>query len=179
MHTMRGSVACAPVLDGMVFTDRVVIRDNRHTRRRILGATAAASVGATLAGCGIFGAGPDRPAAPDPLQPVLDEALALAAAYDRATVLQPGLAKRLAPLAADHRAHVAELTRAIGTSAPSAPASSAPPAGDATATLQSLRAAERAALRTASVACRRAPAARAALVGSIAACRATHAEALR
>jgi hypothetical protein len=164
----------------MVLTVRVVIRDNRLTRRTILGATGAASLGATaLAGCGIFGGGPEQPSAPDPLQRVLDEAVALAAAYDRAAVIQPGLAKRLSPLAADHRAHITELARVIGTSAPSAPASSAAPAGDAGATLKSLRAAEQAAQKTANTACRQAPAARAALVGSIAACRATHAEALR
>jgi hypothetical protein len=172
---MRRSAASAPVLDSMVLTVRVVIRDNRHTRRTILGATAAASLGATtLAGCGIFGNGPDQPSSPDPLQHVLDEAVALAAAYDRAAANQPGLAKRLTPLAADHRAHITELTRAIGTPPPSA---SAP--GDAVATLKSLRAAEQAAQKTANTACRQAPAARAALVGSIAACRATHAEALR
>jgi hypothetical protein len=166
----------------MVLTVRVVIRDKRHTRRTILGATAAASLGATaLAGCGIFGDGSEQPSAPDPLRRVLDEAVALAAAYDRAAVIQPGLATRLSPLAADHRAHITELARVIGTSAPSAAAqaSSAAGAGDAGATLKGLRAAEQAAQKTANTACRQAPAARAALVGSIAACRATHAEALR
>jgi hypothetical protein len=177
---MRRSAASAPVLDTMVLTVWVVIRDNRHTRRAVLGATAASLGAATLAGCGIFGNGPDQPSAPDPLQRVLDEAVALAAAYDRAAVNQPELAQRLTPLAADHRAHITELARGIGTSAPSAPApASSAAAGDAVATLKSLRAAEQAAQKTANTACRQAPAARAALVGSIAACRATHAEALR
>jgi hypothetical protein len=45
--------------------------------------------------------------------------------------------------------------------------------------LHGLRAAEQAAQRTANTVCRRAAAARAALLGSIAACRASHAEALR
>jgi hypothetical protein len=163
----------------MVLTVWVVIRDNRHTRRAVLVATAASLGAATVAGCGIFGNGPEQPSAPDPLQRVLDEAVALAVAYDRAAVNQPELAKRLTPLAADHRAHITELARVIGTSAPSAPASSAAAAGDVVATLKSLRAAEQAAEKTANTACRQAPAARAALVGSIAACRATHAEALR
>jgi hypothetical protein len=175
---MRRSAASAPVLDTMVLTVWVVIRDNRHTRRAVLVATAASLGAATVAGCGIFGNGPEQPSAPDPLQRVLDEAVALAVAYDRAAVNQPELAKRLTPLAADHRAHITELARVIGTSAPSAPASSAA-AGDVVATLKSLRAAEQAAEKTANTACRQAPAARAALVGSIAACRATHAEALR
>jgi hypothetical protein len=155
----------------MVLTGAVVIRDNGPTRRGLL---AAAGVTA-LAGCGIFDSGPDRPPAPDLLQPVLDEAVALAAAYDRVAAVQPALARRLDPLAADHRAHAAELARVIGTSPPSASARAASTA----ATLGDLRAAVQAAQRTASTACRQAPAARAALVGSIAACRASHVEALR
>lgn len=175
----------------MVFTIRVVITGNGHaeptrggkqqsnfTRRGLLGAAALSA--ATLGGCGIFDSGPDQPPAPDPLQPVLDEAVALAAAYDRAGLAQPGLAKRLTPLGADHRAHIAALSTVIGKAAPSgAPSASAATAGDAAAVLSDMRAAERAAQKTAVAACRTAPAERAALVGSIAACRATHAEALR
>jgi hypothetical protein len=161
-----------------VLTVRVVITGKGHTRRGFLGATALSA--AILGGCGIFDTGPDEPPAPDPLQPVLDEAVALAAAYDRAAVNQPGLAKRLTPLGADHRAHIAELSRVIGEAAPSAePASSAAPATDAAALLKDMRAAEQKAQKTAVAACRTAPAERAALVGSIAACRATHAEALK
>ena len=164
----------------VITADSVGVRGAGHTRRRVLGATAGATLGATaLAGCGIFDNGPDPTPPPDALQPVLDEALALAAAYDRAGVAQPGLVKRLTPLAADHRAHATELARVIGKALPSAPApgaSDGTQAGDAVATL---RKAEQAALRTATAAAKQAPAARAALVGSIAACRATHAEALR
>jgi hypothetical protein len=155
----------------MVLTGAVVTRGNRHSRRALLAAASATA----LAGCGVFDSGPDGPPAPDPLQPVLDEAVALAAAYDRVAAVQPALARRLGPLAADHRAHAAELARVIGTAAPSAPASAAP----AAATIEDLRAAVRAARRTADTACRQAPAARAAMVGSIAACRASHVEALR
>ncbi|HEY7271309.1 MAG TPA: hypothetical protein VH502_01155 [Actinoplanes sp.] len=153
----------------MVLTGAVVITGNGHTRRGLLAAVAGASA---LAGCGVFDSGPDVPPAPDPLQPVLVEAVALAAAYDRLAAAQPPLARRLGPLAADHRAHAAELARVMGTAAPSAPASAA-------ATIEDLRAAERAAQRTAGTACRQAPAERAALAGSIAACRASHVEALR
>jgi hypothetical protein len=178
----------------MVLTIRVVIGADfaansagaqvaGHTRRRVLGATAGATLGATaLAGCGIFDNGPDPAPPPDALQPVLDEALALAAAYDRAGVTQPGLAQRLTPLAADHRAHATELARVIGKALPSVPAPAASdgaPAGEASGILSTLRKAEQAALRTATTAAKQAPAARAALAGSIAACRATHAEALR
>jgi hypothetical protein len=126
-----------------------------------------------LAGCD---AEPSPPPPPDPLQPLLDEALALAAAYDRAIAADPGAGARLTPLAADHRAHAAELTKVISPVASAAAPASAP-AGDNT--VAGLRTAELAAQRNAVAACRTAPADRAALVGSIAACRATHAEALR
>lgn len=167
----------------MVLTVRVVIRGTGHTRRGVLGVAAATLSSTALAGCGIFDSGPDRPSVPDPLQPVLDEAVTLAAAYDRAAVALPTLATRLTPLGADHRAHIAELSRVIGQAVPSAgvsgAAGSSAPAADPKAALAELRKAEQSAQRTAVAACRTAPAARAALVGSIAACRATHAEALR
>jgi hypothetical protein len=92
-------------------------------------------------------------------------------------VTEPGLATRLTPLADDHRAHAAELARLIGTTLPSTVASA--PAGAADDTVATLRAAEQAAQKSAVAACRAAPAERAALLGSIAASRATHAEALR
>ena len=181
MHTMRRSATEAPPLDGMVLTDPVVIWGNRYTRRRALGAATGVALSATaLAGCGLFGDDDDDPKTADPLQSVLDEALALAAAYDRAVVSQPGLSSRLVPLAADHRAHATELARLIGAKLPTGtPAASTAPAGDAAATIAGLRKSEQSAQRTAVAACKQAPAARAALVGSIAACRATHAEALR
>jgi hypothetical protein len=138
------------------------------TRRRLLIAAASAPA---LAGCD---AEPSPPPPPDPLQPLLDEALALAAAYDRAIAADPGAGARLAPLAADHRAHAAELTKVINPAANPSSARSAAPAAPA-----SLREAEQSAQRTAVAACMAAPADRAALVGSIAAGRATHAEALR
>jgi hypothetical protein len=147
------------------------------TRRRALAVTAGAALAAAPAGCGLFDGDPEPEPEPDPLQPILDEALALALAHERAAVAQPSLAARLTPLAKDHRAHAAELARVIGTALPSTAAStSAPPVAD---TLADLRAAERAAQRTATAAARTTQADRAGLVGSIAACRATHAEALK
>jgi hypothetical protein len=164
----------------MVLTGAVRTRGTGHGRRQVLGVTVAGLGAAGLAGCGLFDDGPaPRPAA-DPLQPLLRETVALVAAYERAAVAQPGLAARLAPLAGDHRAHAAELAKVIGTAVPSGVAASAQPAGAAAAAvLAGLRAAEQAAQRNAVAACRQAPAARAALLGSIAACRASHAEALR
>ncbi|GLY04808.1 MULTISPECIES: hypothetical protein [Actinoplanes] len=162
----------------MVLTDRVAIRETGHTRRRVL-ATAGAVAGATTLG-GCFGDDPEPPPAPDALQPLLDEALTMAAAYERAVVAQPALADRLTPLAEDHRAHATELATMIGATLPSAvaapSASGSATDGDSTA---DLRKAEQTAQKNAVAACRTAPAERAALVGSIAASRATHAEALR
>ncbi|MFC7527098.1 hypothetical protein [Actinoplanes sp. GCM10030250] len=151
-----------------------------HTRRGVL-ATAGTVLGtATLGGCGLFDDEPEPVPAPDPLQPLLVETLALAGAYDRAIAAQPALAARLTPLAEDHRAHAAELARVIGTTAPSGVAapSSAVSATDGDTTAE-LRKAEQAAQKNAVEACKTAPRERAALIGSIAACRATHAEALR
>ena len=163
----------------MVFTDPVGITGSGYTRRRVLGGAAGATLSMTAAaGCGLFDDDDTKPKAPDPLQPVLDEALTLAAAYDRAALAQPTLSARLTPLAADHRAHAAELAKLIGEPLPSGAASPAP-ASDAAATVAALRKSEQAAQKTAASACRQTSAARAALVGSIAACRATHAEALR
>jgi hypothetical protein len=179
----------------MVLTGRVRTSGTGHTRRQLLGVSLAAT---TLAGCGVFDDKPAPPPTPDPLQPLLDEARALAAAYDRAAAAQPALSARLTPLAADHQAHAADLAQLIGASASASPigasasaspigapaSASAAPAG---ATVESaaadpvaaLRTAELAAQKTAVAACLAAPADRAGMVGSIAACRATHAEALR
>ncbi len=153
--------------------------DIGFTRRRVLGVTAGAAVSVTAtAGCGLFDVEPEPAPEPDPLQPLLDQALALADAYERVAVAEPDLGERLAPLAADHRAHAAELTRVIGAERPSAaPGASAAP--DPGRSLKELRAAEQTAQRTAALSARTAPAERAGLVGSIAACRATHAEALK
>ena len=160
-----------------MFTESVRIRTKGHTRRRVLGIAAAGASGATLAGCGLFDHDSKPSPATDALLPLLTEAVGLAAAYDRAVAAQPGLAGRLTPLAADHRAHAAALAELIGEAVPSA---SAPPtAAGAGDVLTQLRAAEQTAQRNAVTACKQAPSERAALIGSIAACRATHAEALR
>ena len=164
----------------MVLTDPMV----RHTRRRVLAGAGALTATATLAGCGLFGDEEPEPApAPDPLQPLLDEALALAAAYDRAVLAQAALSVRLTPIAGNHRAHAAALAQLIGAALPSgaaAPSASAvaPPSGSAAVVLARLRTAEQAGQKAAVQACRATTPERAALVGSIAAGRAAHADAL-
>ncbi|WP_229069363.1 hypothetical protein [Actinoplanes sp. DH11] len=166
----------------MVLTGPVRMSDSGHTRRRILTATGAIMAGATLAGCGLLDDEPDPVPAPDPLEPLLAEALSLAGAFDAAILAQAALAERLTPLAEDHRAHAAELAKVIGKPLPSGgaagPSAAAPP-GSAAETLTALRTAEQAAQKTAVAACVAAPAERAALLGSIAACRAIHVLALR
>jgi hypothetical protein len=162
----------------MVFTVAVVIRGG-HTRRRVLAGAVGTAAVTAAAGCGLFDDN-EKPKPPDALQPLLTEAQTLAATFDAAALAQPSLAKRLTPLAADHRAHVAALAQVIGTTPPSAGPSSAPAsASDATALVKQLRSAVQTASKNAAAACGTAAADRAALVGSIAACRATHAEVLR
>ena len=145
----------------------------------MLGAAAAGLTAASTAGCGLFEDEPAPPEKPDPVRPLLDEAVALAASYDRVILAQPGLSARLTPLAADHRAHADELARLIGKTLPSVAASASAAAGAPADTVAALRAAEQAAQKSAVALCRVAVADRAALIGSIAASRATHAEALR
>jgi hypothetical protein len=149
------------------------------TRRQALAAGGGVAGLTGLAGCGLFDDDPGPPPAPDPLVPLRDAARTLAATYDRAIAAEPRLRDRLAPIATAHREHAAALDALIGDRAPSAAASGAPAAGAPRTGLADLRAAERAAQKDAAAACRTAPAGRAALVGSIAAARACHAEALR
>ncbi|OLE21809.1 MAG: hypothetical protein AUG44_26465 [Actinobacteria bacterium 13_1_20CM_3_71_11] len=110
-------------------------------------------------------------------------ALALVDRYQATVAAYPDLAERLQPLLADHQAHVDALRRAMGTpsptASPSAGGSAAPGvADDPAAAVVALRAAEQAGQADASTACLAAAAEHAALLGSIAACRATHVEVL-
>ncbi|BCB82304.1 hypothetical protein GCM10022251_47260 [Phytohabitans flavus] len=148
----------------------------------------AAAVGAAalypIAGCGLFGDEEDKsqPPAPDPLAPLLAEALSLASQHEAAIAAFPALAERLTPVAAAHREHATALTKVIKAPAPSASASSAspaPPSGDEKSTLGALRSAEQKGQKSAAQACQAAAAERAALLGSIAAARATHLEVVR
>jgi hypothetical protein len=147
----------------------------------------AAAVGAValypIAGCGLFGDEEEKaqPPAPDPLAPLLAEALSLAGQHEAAIAAFPVLADRLTPVAQAHREHAAALTKVIKAPEPSASASASPgaPAGDAKGTLAALRSAEQKGQKAAAQACQTAPAERVALLGSIAAARATHLEVVR
>jgi hypothetical protein len=150
------------------------------TPRRVVLAGGLAGAAATLAGCwkpGGNGAKPDAKSSAHTLTAVLAGTLALVARYDATIAAQPTQAARLAPLRAEHWAHVTALYTAMGRPAPSAApspaASGAPPA-----TLPALRTAERTAQSDAVAACLAAPAQYAELLGSIAASRACHLEVL-
>jgi hypothetical protein len=146
----------------------------------VLRSAAAALTAAGLGGCDLGRQREDPPPAPDALAPFLAATNELAARYDAAIATVPSLSAHLTPLRDDHRAHVLALSREIGlTDAPSAStAPSAPAATDAAGTLAALAAAEKIAQQEAEKACLAAPSYRAALLGSIAACRASHREAL-
>ncbi|MEU7995112.1 hypothetical protein AB0B83_07200 [Micromonospora sp. NPDC049060] len=135
---------------------------------------------APLTGCGLLSRDDDPAPGPDPLTPLLDESLRLAAGHRDAAAAHPTLAGLLTPIAEAHRAHATELARLIGVPLPSASAAATPAApGDPAAARAALREDERAAREAATRACATAPAERAALLASIAAARATHVEALR
>jgi hypothetical protein len=144
----------------------------------LAGGVAAAGLG----GCTWLGGG--KPAAtttPHPLESVLTATLALIDRYLAMIAAQATLADRLHPLLADHEADADALRRAMGRPSPSATASvqpSASAAADPVAALSDLRGAEQAAQADAVAACLAAPAGYAGLLGSIAACRATHVEVL-
>lgn len=154
------------------------------SRRAVLRAGALLALGgaaAPLAGCGLLDRD-ERPPEPDPLTPLREESLRLAAGLRAAATVHPDLAARLVPLAESHEEHAAELARVIGAATPSVTAAaspSGPPPADRSATLTALRQAERAGREAAMRACTVAPAERAALLGSVAAARACHLEALR
>ncbi|WP_434743913.1 hypothetical protein [Micromonospora sp. SH-82] len=141
-----------------------------------LGGTAAA-----VTGCGLFAREDAPDPAADPLAPLLAGALELAARHRVAVDGDPTLSDRLSPIAEAHQAHAAELARLTGaTPSPTPPTpTGGVPTGDASAVLTTLREAERKGREAADQACAEAPADRAALLGSIAAARATHVEALK
>ncbi len=155
-----------------------------HSRRSLLRAGALVGLGGAavpLTGCDLFDRGDDSPPPPDPLEPLAAESAALEARHRAAVAAAPTLADRLTAVADAHRAHAEELRKVIGR-----PSSSGSPAATPTLTatdpdgvLAELRQAEQQGRESAAKACAAAPADRAALLGSIAAARATHVEALK
>jgi hypothetical protein len=153
------------------------------TRRGVLAGLAGSLTGLALTGCWPDSAEPAAQHSPHPLTPVLDDTNALAGLYRAAIAGYPDLAERLTPLLADHEAHLDALHKAIGT--PGASASASPNASvtaslapDSAGAVAALRKAEQAGQTDAVTACLAAASDHAGLLGSIAACRATHVEVL-
>jgi hypothetical protein len=159
------------------------------TRRAVLGAASGAVAG-VVSGCSWLETDPPPPLPPDPLEQLLATARALAERYQQVSATHPDLAGRLRPLHRAHLAHVETLLRTIGRPELAAPTGAsgawatplegtARPDPDRTADpLAELRAAERSARAEAARACLAGPPERAALLGSITAARASHAEVL-
>ncbi|WP_091091203.1 hypothetical protein [Micromonospora nigra] len=150
----------------------------------MLRAAAALALGSAvvpLTGCDLFDGDGGPAPAPDPLAPLVDESLRLAAGLRATAVAHPALAGRLIPLAEAHEIHAAELGRLVGASPSAAPTPTVTVAApiDPDRAVAALRRAERAGRDSAVAAATAAPAERAALVGSVAAARASHLEALR
>jgi hypothetical protein len=114
-----------------------------------------------------------QPPPPDPLNPFYQDTAALLARYQATIAAQPGLADRLGTIRDAHRAHLQALAREIGPGLSASPNPSA--AAGAPASLAALSAAEKDGAAAATAACLHAPSYRAALLGSIAAARASHA----
>jgi hypothetical protein len=173
----------------MVFT--VPVRNGggggRTTRRALLAGVAGAAGTVALTGCWPGRKSPAANPTPHPLTPVLAGTTALVGMYQAAITAYADLGDKLRPLLDDHRKHVEALRQAMGLAQPSGAASgSAAPsasagasvAPDPDAALKALHDAEQAGRTAAATACLAASNDDAALVGSIAACRATHVEVL-
>jgi hypothetical protein len=171
----------------MVFTVPVRMGEGGRTRRTVLRLAVGTALGAVTAlgldGCAADGPEPEWISGPDPLSALRTATLRLAGLYEATIAAQPTLASRLGPLYDDHRAHAAALARELALPAdsnaptPGGRADTDSSGGPADA-LAALLAAEKAAVTEATDACLAAPDWRVPLLGSIAACRASHVEAL-
>ena len=188
----------------MVFTVRV-----QTASRRTLIIAAGGLAASVLTGCQSGDPPPQWHPAPDRLLPLLAATIALVERYDATIKAVPSLADRLTPLRDDHKAHVVALARELGldeqaplagvtippaptpsvsgvpSTGPTSPRPANPsrsaftPPSDPAAALGVLAGDEKSAQAAAETECLAAPSYRAALLGSIAACRASHREALQ
>jgi hypothetical protein len=163
----------------MVFTVRMRMHERPTSRRTLLrraaGAAAGVAAGIGLAGCDLLHPPTFPPAPADPLTTLYDATVGLIAAYEATSATHPTLAARLTPLREDHRAHA----MALATDMALAPDGRVAVAVDTVPTqpvaaLAALLAAEQKGIAEATEACLAAPAWRAPLLASIAACRTSH-----
>ncbi|PZS32222.1 MAG: hypothetical protein DLM59_08595 [Pseudonocardiales bacterium] len=156
------------------------------TRRRFLAGSLRVLGGGTAlvaaSACDPLGRSGPRPRrspspGPDPLLELLAAERALLSQYDVVLARFPA-APGAAAVRADHAAHVDALRALVHAPAAASPAPVSPP-GTTAAAVAMLRAAETSAAARATDACLAAPAARAALLGSIAACETAHLVLLR
>jgi hypothetical protein len=173
------------LLARMVFTVRM-----RIPRRLLLAAaagTAATAATGALAGCDIPLPGRRNPPKTEAMtdaelmRDVAADSLDLAARYDATIARVPDLSARLTPIRDAHRDHATALARLIGSPAPGGGAASTGAAGSSAATTTTLKAlaeGERAAAGRAAIAAIQVATFHAPLVGTIAAARASHVEAL-
>lgn len=181
-RAVRSGVSHDVRFEGMVLTVRVLMGEERPgpSRRRVL----RAALGCLVASIPLAGCDTSKPVRTrritDPLNSFYHDTAALLAQYEAIMTAQPVLAARLAPLRDAHREHLRALAREIGPGlddpSPAVSASGALPVD--TSSVSALRAAEKEASAAARAACLAGPSYRAALLGSIAAARASHAEAL-
>jgi hypothetical protein len=173
-------VFTVPVWNGPV---RRAVPNGRPTRRAVLTGLAGAGTALALGGCWPKKDGPAARPTPHPLTPVVAGTVGLIDRYQAALAAHSDLGTRLQPLLDEHRKHLDALREAMGTPSPSASATasasaSASVAPDPAGALAALHAAEQSGQTEAAAACLAAAADYAPLLGSIAACRATHVEVL-
>jgi hypothetical protein len=158
--------------------------DPRLTSRRsfLRGALAVTGIGAAglggLAGCDLFDTGPSTVPPTPELDGLLISTVALGHLFDITITGVPALDGLLTPLRDAHRAHAEAIAASIGRPLPSPVPLGGTPPTDRKAALAALVAAEKAGQTEALNACLAASTRLAALVGSIAAARASHLEVL-
>jgi hypothetical protein len=153
------------------------------SRRNVLrGFLAAAGAGATvavLASCDLLPATHlPTPEVPTELAAFLAGIVALGDRYDATITAVPALSQTLTPIRDAHRAHATALAQALQVTVPAATAPPPAPPTSRNPALAALAAAEKAGRDQAATICLAADARYAALLGSIAAARATHVEVL-
>ena len=150
--------------------------DRRTFLRGLLGLAGVAAGGA-LAGCDVLRGG--EPPESHEFDALLAGTVALAARYEATLAAHADLAPTITPVRDAHRAHGAALAQAMGQPAPGPGVGAEQPPADRAGALAALATAEKAARDQAVAACMSAGPRGAALIGTIAAARASHLEVLK